>query len=124
MNLKKSTHTALWGSESWEIFAHSADPSVIADGEEKERRLNEIYPNIPLLFKSIDAKTRLSVQEHPNEKTCKVTGGEPKTERDVRVGLKWWGLNGGLSGEWCGGLGALDVRRGGWTSERSCELAG
>ena len=69
MNFKKSVHNALWGSESWEISAHPSDPSVIADGEEKGRRLNEIYPNFPLLFKVIDAKTRLSVQVHPNEET-------------------------------------------------------
>ena len=74
--LDKSAHSALWGSESWEISSHPADPSVIADEEEKGRRLNEIYPNFPLLFKVIDAKTRLSVQVHPNEETCKVTGGE------------------------------------------------
>ena len=78
--LDKSAHSALWGSESWEISAHPADPSVIADGEEKGHRLNEISPKFPLLFKVIDAKTRLSVQVHPNEETCKVTGGEPKTE--------------------------------------------
>ena len=33
MNFEKSIHTALWGSESWEISAHSSDPSVIEDGE-------------------------------------------------------------------------------------------
>ena len=80
MIFKKCVHDALWGSENWEISAHPSDPSVIADGKEKGRRLNEIYPNFPLLFKVIDAKTRLSVQVHPNEETCKVTGGEPKTE--------------------------------------------
>ena len=78
--LDKSVHSALWGSESWEISAHPTDPSVVADGEEKGRRLNEIYPKFPLLFKVINARTRLSVQVHPNEETCKVTGGEPKTE--------------------------------------------
>ena len=80
MNFEKSRHDALWGSESWEISAHPSDPSVIAGGEEEGRRLNEIYPNFPLLFKVIDAKTRLSVQVHPNEETCKMTGGDPKTE--------------------------------------------
>ena len=80
LRFEKGIHTALWGSESWEISAHPSDPSVIADGGEKGCRLNEIYPNFPLLFKVIDAKTRLSVQVHPNEETCKVTGGEPKTE--------------------------------------------
>ena len=80
MMFEKSVHAALWGIESWEISAHMSDPGEIADGEEKGRRLNEIYPKFPLLFKVIDAKTRLSVQVHPNEETCKVTGGEPKTE--------------------------------------------
>ena len=80
MNLKKSVHNALWGPERWEISAHPSDPSVIADGEAKGRQLNEIYSNFSLLFKVIDAKARLSVQVHPNEETCKVTGGEPKTE--------------------------------------------
>ena len=80
MKFKKSVHSALWGSESWEISAHPSDPSVIAGGEEAGCRLNEIHPNFPLLFKVIDARTRLSVQVHPNEETCKVTGGEPKTE--------------------------------------------
>ena len=80
MNVEKSVHNALWGSESWEISAHPSEPSVIAGGEKKGYRLDEIYPKFPLLFKVIDAKTRLSVQVHPNEETCKMTGGEPKTE--------------------------------------------
>ena len=53
---------------------------MIAGGERGGATLREVYPNFPLLFKVIDAKTRLSVQVHPNEETCKVTGGEPKTE--------------------------------------------
>ena len=72
MNFEKSDHAALWGSESWEISAHPSDPSRVD--------LNALFPSFPLLFKVIDAKTRLSVQVHPNEETCKVTGGEPKTE--------------------------------------------
>ena len=80
VSFEKSIHTALWGTESWEISAHPSDSSVIAEGERKGATLREVYPNFPLLFKVIDAKTRLSVQVHPNEETCKVTGGEPKTE--------------------------------------------
>ena len=99
MNFVKSVHTVLWGAERWEISAHSSDPSVIADEEEKGRRLNEIYPNFPLLFKVIDAKMRLSVQVHPNEETCKVTGGEPKTEMWCALsdGPIYAGLNEGAS---------------------------
>ena len=80
MTFRKSEHRALWGAESWEISAHPTDPSVIADGEHAGRTLREVCPDFPLLFKVIDARTRLSVQVHPNEETCKVTGGEPKTE--------------------------------------------
>ena len=80
LSFEKSIHAALWGSESWEISAHPSDPSVITAEECEGASLREVYPNFPLLFKVIDAKTRLSVQVHPNEKTCKVTGGEPKTE--------------------------------------------
>ena len=76
LRFKGSLHTALWGTESWEISAHPSDPSVLPEGG----TLHEMFPDFPLLFKVIDAKTRLSVQVHPNEETCKVTGGEPKTE--------------------------------------------
>ena len=50
-------HEKLWGAETWMSLA-----------------------GMPLLFKVIDAKTRLSVQVHPNERTRLVTGGDPKTE--------------------------------------------
>jgi len=73
-------HTALWGHEEWTVSAHPSSPSVIADGANAGRALNEIYPKFPLLMKVIDARTRLSVQVHPNEETRKVTGGDPKTE--------------------------------------------
>jgi len=76
----KSLHTALWGTESWEISAFHTDPSVIVSGPSKGKKLDEVYPAFPLLFKVIDAHTRLSVQVHPNEETRKVTGGDPKTE--------------------------------------------
>ena len=99
LSFEKSIHMSLWGAESWEISAHPSDPSVIADGEEKGHRLNEISPKFPLLFKVIDAKTRLSVQVHPNEETCKVTGGEPKTEMwcALSAGPIYAGLKAGTS---------------------------
>ena len=82
LSFEKSIHTALWGSESWEVSAHPSDPSVIVGGERKGATLCEVFPNFPLLFKVIDAKTRLSVQVHPNEETCKVTGGETTLPED------------------------------------------
>jgi len=80
LEFRKSVHTTLWGSESWEISAFVSDPSVIAAGADAGKTLREVYPDFPLLFKTIDARTRLSVQVHPNEETCQVTGGDPKTE--------------------------------------------
>ena len=74
-------HPALWGSESWEISVHPAGQSVVSgDCEYAGKSLSDVLPDFPLLVKVIDAKTRLSVQVHPNERTCKVTGGDPKTE--------------------------------------------
>ncbi len=80
MKLEPNLHTLVWGTESWEVSAHPTSPSVIADGPMKGRTLAEMKPDFPLLVKVIDAKTRLSVQVHPNERTAPLTGGEPKTE--------------------------------------------
>lgn len=80
MTFALDTHRALWGTERWEISSYPSDPSLIVTGTDKGRRLNEVYPGLPLLIKVINARERLSVQVHPNEETCKVTGGDPKTE--------------------------------------------
>ena len=80
MKFEPNVHTLVWGSESWEISAHDSSPSVIADGLEKGCTLAEVEPEFPVLAKVIDAKTRLSVQVHPNERTALIAGGEPKTE--------------------------------------------
>ena len=80
LRLSESVHRALWGFERWEVSAHASDPSVVADGPLAGRRLGEVFPGFPLLFKEIDAATRLSVQVHPNEESCRLTGGEPKSE--------------------------------------------
>ena len=73
-------HSALWGNESWVISAHRAGESIIHSQPFDGRTLSSLYPSFPLLFKVIDAHDRLSVQVHPNEKTCTIAGGEPKTE--------------------------------------------
>lgn len=80
LRLVESVHRALWGFERWEISAHASGPGVVADGPLAGRRLDELYPGFPLLFKEIDATTRLSVQVHPSEESCRQTGGEPKSE--------------------------------------------
>jgi len=75
-----SVHKAVWGTEDWVISAHASDASVLAEGSDAGRTLRDVFPDFPLLFKVIDAKTRLSVQVHPNETTRLTTGGDPKTE--------------------------------------------
>ena len=92
-------HPALWGGESWEISVHPAGPSVIAEGGRKGVSLREVFADYPLLIKVIDAKTRLSVQVHPNEVTRKVTGGDPKTEMWVMLedGVIFAGLKEGTT---------------------------
>lgn len=80
LTFERIVKQALWGSERWEISAHRSAPSRISDGPLAGRAFDEVCPGFPLLFKTIDAKSRLSVQVHPNEVTCRVTGGDPKTE--------------------------------------------
>ena len=75
-----NVHKALWGGESWEISVHPDGPGVVASGPLAGRSLRELEPDFSLLVKVIDARTRLSVQVHPNELTRLVTGGEAKTE--------------------------------------------
>ena len=95
LTFRANLHTALWGTESWEISGHPSSPSVVAEGPLAGRALDALaaeYGSLltgtkapvagvfPLLFKVIDAQRRLSVQVHPNEATRVLTGGEPKTE--------------------------------------------
>ncbi len=101
MTFSENIHTAIWGCESWEISAHSSSPSVIADGEYAGKTLLEVMPDFPLLMKVIDAKTRLSVQVHPSERTAPITGGEPKTEMWCALsdGSIYAGLKKGVSSD-------------------------
>lgn len=80
MKFKENLHAPIWGTEEWVCSAHRSSPSVIASGKHEGKTLDLLYPSFPLLMKVIDAKQRLSVQVHPNEKTCLVTGGSPKSE--------------------------------------------
>lgn len=81
--------------ESWELTDLPDDKSVIANGELAGLTLNSAiqkYPeeitgdknfsgHFPLLIKFIDAEDILSVQVHPDSKTCRRMGkGNPKTE--------------------------------------------
>lgn len=105
MKLEPNLHTLVWGTESWEVSARPSSPSVIGDGPFKGRSLAEARPGFPLLVKVIDAKRRLSVQVHPNERTAPLTGGEPKTEM-------WCILEGGpIYAGFKPGVGPQDVER-------------
>ena len=98
MKLESNLHTLVWGTESWEVSAHKSSPSVIADGPNKGKALSEVKSDFPLLIKVIDAKTRLSVQVHPNNANAALTGGEPKTEMWVLLedGVIYAGLKPGV----------------------------
>ena len=71
---------ALWGSERWETSVHPAGQSLVSDGPFAGHALGDVFPDFPLLLKTIASDAALSVQVHPNEVTCRVTGGEPKSE--------------------------------------------
>lgn len=81
-------------AESWEISAHPDGMGIVENGPLAGKTLEEICNEsgtaflgthcegvkFPLLVKIIDAKTRLSVQVHPNEDSAQRYGGEAKTE--------------------------------------------
>ncbi len=82
-------------AESWEISAHPDGMSVVACGTYAGRTLRDLVsefgvdlvggkapdPNrFPLLFKIIDARSKLSVQVHPNNANAALTAGAPKSE--------------------------------------------
>lgn len=81
-------------AESWEISDRPEGMSIVMNGTHKGKTLHtlieELGPQLlgtgavdkgfPLLIKLIDARRDLSVQVHPNELNCALTGGEPKTE--------------------------------------------
>ena len=81
--------------ESWELADLPDDKSVIANGELVGQTITAAiakYPQqiigdqnfsapFPLLIKFLDAQDKLSVQVHPDAKTCRRMGtGRPKTE--------------------------------------------
>jgi len=81
--------------ESWELSDLPKDKSVIINGSLAGQTLHSVlqqYPgeiagdknytgSLPLLIKFLDAQETLSVQVHPDEKTCRRMGrGKAKTE--------------------------------------------
>lgn len=88
-------------AESWEISDRPEGMSTVSNGPLAGSSLHELVETMhedllgsclstairrgkslvfPLLIKIIDAKQRLSVQVHPDERTADICGGEAKTE--------------------------------------------
>jgi mannose-6-phosphate isomerase class I len=80
--LKKDTKNFETVAESWELSAHQAGQSKIANGRYKDYTFSEYisvvgkeklgwktqsYDRFPLMIKFIDAREALSVQVHPND---------------------------------------------------------
>jgi len=99
LSFRDNIRAALWGVEEWVVSAHPSGESVVDGGKYDGMRLGDIVPGFPLLFKEIDAKSRLSVQVHPSERTVTVTGGSPKTEMWCMLedGTVYAGLKPGVS---------------------------
>lgn len=88
-------------AESWEISARPEGMSVVADGPWKGRPLDDLVRAFgarllgerhadgpfPFLLKILDARERLSLQVHPSNETAERSGGEPKTEMWVILGV-------------------------------------
>lgn len=84
--------------ESWEVSGVKDNESIVADGDYKGKKLNDVVAEqkdaflgkenyarfgneFPLLIKFIDANRDLSIQVHPNDETAKRQGKERgKTE--------------------------------------------
>lgn len=81
--------------ESWDVACHKNGTSIVANGEFKGKRLDDLIKEkgseligtkissdwFPLLIKLINAKDKLSVQVHPNDEYAKRVEGEMgKTE--------------------------------------------
>ena len=93
LSFVEDRHDAIWGYERWLVSAHPSAPSVVDGGPFAGRRLDDLcetfgaeilgaraHGRFPLLVKEIKADRNLSIQVHPNEKTCKDVGGEAKSE--------------------------------------------
>ena len=81
-------------AESWEISDHNDGMSVVTNGILSGASLHQLVETMsnellgpgknqkafPLIVKVIDARQRLSVQVHPDDKTAETLGAEAKTE--------------------------------------------
>ena len=74
--------TLVWGTEKWVLSSVKGSESVVAEGPDEGKTLNEVYGGeFPLLIKFIDSRTDLSIQVHPNDElAAKRHGCHGKTE--------------------------------------------
>ncbi len=94
-------HPKIWGAERWLVSSFTPCPSIISNGPLKGCALSEILPGFPVLIKEISVRQWLSVQVHPGEEACRVTGGMPKNEmwRVLSPGPVLAGLKPGVTKE-------------------------
>ncbi len=60
--------TLVWGTEKWVISGVPGNESIVAEGPDSGKTLNEVFGGeFPLLIKFIDAHDDLSIQVHPND---------------------------------------------------------
>jgi mannose-6-phosphate isomerase len=82
--------------ESWELFDRPAGSSVVRNGPLKGKTLEALRGKreLPLLVKILDVRDRISVQVHPDVKTARSHGTEPKTEAwivlEAEPGARIW----------------------------------
>lgn len=74
--------TLVWGTENWVMSSVPGNESVVAEGPDEGKTLNEIYGGeFPLLVKFIDAHDDLSIQVHPDDELARKRHGcNGKTE--------------------------------------------
>ena len=80
--------TLVWGTENWVLSGVHGNESVVAEGPEAGRTLNDTYGGeFPLLIKFIDAHDDLSIQVHPDDELAKARHGcNGKTEMWYVIG--------------------------------------
>lgn len=80
--------TLVWGTENWVLSGVKGNETVVVDGPDAGKTLNEVYGGeFPLLIKFIDAKQDLSIQVHPDDKLAAERHGcKGKTEMWYVIG--------------------------------------
>ena len=95
---------ALWGSENWVISGVNGNETLVANGQDKGKSLNELVKSLkerlvgkdnyerfgdefPLLIKFIDAHRDLSIQVHPSDEIAH-RQGKPRGKTEMWYALE------------------------------------